>query len=591
MQTRKMPEQKPKLDKVATQQRQKMVKAAAAAAIAGAGAILAWQLWPKTPTLDTSSGIYLLPQDTWMSATIATDNERWLKFQELGIPESRGVFEDKLGKIHNDFFTSYGYDYQRDIQPWIGKQVLIGWLGLESNSTKLKVSQQQLVAIIPIANPDLAKQALERYQTPSDANLVENSYKGLSIREVKRKNGTIVSTVVDNFLAIATDRGAIERVIDTAKNGNSLLKVPGYMKALTQIEIDRPFAQIYVNVPIASTVAAENSVVNLDGDKMAQNQAQQGIAANATLELEGLRWKGISWLKPNVKQKLIVENQSYNISKTLPNDTYLMISGGNLQRLWQDYSSSAANNPIAPIKPADLSKGLEKITGLDLESEILAWSKSEFGIAIVPKVDKVDSEFSAGLVLLQHTKDRSAADKSLARLDANVSKQHGFKITKAKLRDRDVTNWATPLDSAAATRGWLDGDIAFLTLGAPVASGFAPQPQQRLTDNPLFQLATKSSLGAHNGQFYIDVDRTINAGNLPMPSFSYEVAAGLKAIRAIGVTSAVADEYHNRFDLFVHLKKAPGIAKPALAPSPKPTKSPDTKASPTPSPAASAKPN
>jgi hypothetical protein len=582
----------PEREKVSHQQRQKLVKTAAAAGIAGVGLLLVWQLWPRTATLDTSSGIYLLPQDTWMSATVATDKERWVKFQELGIPESRGVFEDKIAKLHNDFFTSYGYDFYRDIQPWIGKQILFGWVGLPSNSAKLKVAQQQIVAIVPIANPELAKQALENYKTPSDANLVENNYKGLSIREVKRRTGTVVSTVVDNFLAIATDRSAIERIIDTAKDGNSLLKVPGYTKALTQIEIDRPFAQVYVNVPIASSVAAENSAANLDADKIEQIQNQQGIAANATLETEGLRWKGISWLKPNTKNKLTVENQSYNISKNLPTDTYIMVSGGNFQKLWEDYSRSANNNALAPLKPADVTKGLEKIAGINLEAEILPWSKSEFGAAIVPKADRSDTDFSAGLVLFQHAKDRSAAEKTLARLDANVGKQHGFKITKAKLRDRDVINWSTPLDSAAATRGWLDGDIAYLTLGAPVASSFAPQPQQRLTDNPNFQLATKSSLGNHNGQFYIDFDRTINGGNLPMPTFPADIVALMKAVKSIGVTSAIADEFHNRFDLFVHLKKAPGIVKfTPPSPSPKPSKSPDAKtASPSPSPSATTSP-
>jgi hypothetical protein len=593
MQSKKMPDrhefdQKSGFQKVVAKQRQKLIGAGAAALALGGG-ILVWQLFPKTMTLDTSSGIYLLPPETWFSATVATDNERWQKFMEFGIPESRGVFLDTLGKLQTNFLSNYGYDYQRDIQPWIGKQILIGSIYNGDRSAKpgtAKVSQQELVAILPIGNADLAKKTLEADRTPGDANLVETTHKGSSVREIKRKNGAIVSTIVDNFLVIGTSRKAIERIIDTAKSGNSLLKVPGYTKALTEIEISRPFAQVYVNVPIATALGIENAPGNIDSSKIAQIQNQQGIAANAVLEPEGLRWKGISWIKPNSKQKLVVENQSQNASRSLPQNTMMMVSGGNFQKFWEDYARAAGSNPLSPLKPSEIAQGLDRTAGLSLEGDILNWSKGEYAAAIVPRAEKTDTEFSAGLVLLQQAKDKSAAEKALAKLDSNMSKKHGFKITKAKLAGKDVVNWATPLDGAAGTRGWLDNDLAFLTLGAPVASSFSPQPAQRLSDNPMFQLATKSDLGAHNGQFFIDVDRTINVGNIPLPNLPPEAIVTLKAIRTLGVTSAVKDEYNNRFDLFVHLKQAPGIAKLAPPPSPKPaTKEPEgTAPKPSPSP-------
>ena len=104
----------------------------------------------------------------------------------------------------------------------------------------------------------------------------------------------------------------------------------------------------------------------------------------------------------------------------------------------------------------------------------------------------------------------------------------------------------------------------------------------KLSDNPLFQQATRSSLNPHNGQFFIDIDRTINAGNLPLPYLSPEVRAGFQAVKSLGVTSAILDESSNRFDMFIALKKVPGIAKlpappKAIKPSPQPTKLPSPK--------------
>ena len=536
------------------------------------------KLLPGSSKLDTSNGVNLLPSDTLLSISISTEPERWQKFTEFGIPTSRAVFEKQLTKFQTDFLTSYGYDYRRDIQPWIGKQILIGYLNnpgaTPSKPAQLKIPTQQTIAILPIADRGAAQKVAQQHQTPIDANLVETSYKGIVIREFRRKAGTMAIAILDNFMVIATDRAGLQRVIDTQQNGKSLLTVPGYTKALTEIEIDRPFARIYANIPVATAVAAANSPQTLAADKLATAQNQQGIAANATLETEGIAWKGISWLKPTTKQKLVVENQGQNFAANLPANTLFMLSGGNLQRLWQDYVRSADTNPLAPIQPQDLVKNLTSLTGLELESEILNWSKGAFGVAMIPKPDKIDTEFGAGLVMLQQSTDRSAADKAFAKLDTTMSQKQAFKIANIKLGGKDVINWTSPLSGTAATHGWLDGNLAFLTLGAPVASTLIPQPQQRLSDTPLFQQSTRSSLTPHNGQLFIDIDRTINAGNLPLPYLSPEVAAGFKAVSSLGITSAILDESSNRFDLFVALKKVPGVAQlPALPSKIKPAPS------------------
>ena len=575
---------------VKQKQRQKLAKTGAATLLVGLMAIGGWKLLSgRSGTLDTSNGMNLLPQDTFFSVSISTDAERWQKFTEFGIPESRGIFQQQIAKFQTDFLTHYGYDYQRDIQPWIGKQILLGYLDNPSatvdKSAPGKATLKQTIAILPIADRGAAQRVVEQHQTPIDANLVESNYKGVAIREFKRKTGTMAIAIVDNYVAITTDRSGLERVIDTQQSGKSLLTVPGYTKALTEIEIDRPFAQLYMNVPVATAVGAASSPQTLDPARLAQAQIQQGIAANATLDTEGIAWKGISWLKPDAKQKLTVENQGQNMAENLPTNTLAMVSGGNLQRLWQDYVREADANPLAPYKPNELVKELDKVTGLTLDSEILNWSKGPFGIAMIPKPDRVDTEFGAGLVILQQASDRSAAEKAFDRLDKKMAQI--FKINKVQIGGKEATEWASPLRVIGATHGWLDRNMAFINLGAPVANTFVPQPKSRLADTALFQQSTRSNLNNHNGQLFIDVDRTINAGNISLPYISPEVRAGFQAVRSLGVTSAIFDESSNRFDIFVALKKVPGVAtRPVASPkSTKPTPAPKSPAvSPTPSP-------
>ncbi len=583
------PNSKSKLNPVTIKNKQRqrlLARTGAISLLVGVMAIGAWKLWGNSGKLNTSNGMSLLPQDTFFSVAISTDLERWKKLSEFGIPLSRGVFEEQIAKFQTDFLTHYGYDYQRDIQPWIGKQILLGYLdnpgATTGKSAQGKMPNQQTVAILPINDRGGAQRAVEQHQTPVDANLVETNYKGVTIREFKRKSGTMAIAIVDNFVAITTDRSGLERVIDTQQGGKSLLTVPGYTKALTEIEIDRPFVQVYVNIPVATAVAAANSPQTLAADKLAQSQIQQGMAANATLETDGIAWKGISWLKPDAKPRLIVDNQGQDMAGNFPADTLVMVSGGNLQRLWQDYLRSAESNPVAPVKPNDVVKNLNGITGLELESEILNWSKGPFGVAMVPKSGKIDTEFGAGLVMLQQASDRAAAEKAFTKLDGTMAQKQAFKVSKVQINGKDAIDWTSQLNISAATHGWLDRNVAYLNLGAPVANTFVPNPQSRLSDNPQFQQSTRSNLDHHNGQFYIDIDRTINAGNLPLPYIFPEVRAGFQAVKSLGVTSAIFDESSNRFDIFVALKKVPGIAKlPAIAPkstkpSPTPVKAPAT---------------
>jgi hypothetical protein len=569
--------------------RQILIGVGVTAVVAGAAGFGISKFFDGKPAkLDITNGVNLLPEDTLLSIAISTDVERWQKLREFGVPESRGVFEQKLTKLQTDFLTSYGYDYQRDIQPWVGKQILFAYLydrgAKVAKAVAENVPKQQMVALLPINNEGAAKQVLERTKIPIDANLVESNYKGVAIREIKGKKGTIASAVVSNFVVLATDRQGLERIINTQQGGKSLVTLPGYNNALKEIEIDRPFAQIYLNVPAATALTAANSPQKLAIDKIAQSQSQQGIAANATLETEGIAWKGISWLKSNAKPKLVIENQGQNLANNLPDNTLIMLSGGNLQRLWQDYVNSAQDNPLAPFQPDDAIKNLEGLTGLNLKSEILNWSKGAFGIAMVPKVDKSDTEFGAGLVLMQQVSDRSAADIAFGKLDTRMSKKQAFKVEKAKLGGKDIVNWVSSLSGTAATHGWIENNLAFLTLGAPVANSFLPQPQKKLADNPAFQQATRSSLNPHNGQFFIDLDRTINQGNLPIPYLTPEVAAFFKGSRSLGITSSILNESSNRFDLFIALKKVAGAAKlPPAPPKPKVVK-PSPSASPSPSP-------
>jgi hypothetical protein len=159
--------------------------------------------------------------------------------------------------------------------------------------------------VLPIENPTQAQQLLEKTKSQKATQFVERTYKGVQIRETQKSNAQNYSAaVLDRFFVVTNNPKTTDRVIDTYKGAASVATTPGYKEELGKIYASNPFAQLYLNVPVFSAAAAANSTRSLSVDKLAAGQQRQGVAATVTLEPEGMRFQGISWLKPNSYSKV-----------------------------------------------------------------------------------------------------------------------------------------------------------------------------------------------------------------------------------------------------------------------------------------------
>ena len=150
--------------------------------------------------------------------------------------------------------------------------------------------------------------------------------------------------------------------------------------------------------------------------------------------------------------------------------------------------------------------------------------------------------------------DRSSAEASLKQLDEVMKNQYQFQIQPGTVAGKPVINWIGPFGTLTATHGWLDGDIAFLVVGAPISDKIIPNPNYTLASTSPFQQTVPTEPNPTNGQFFLDVERT--AKNFPLPTLIPNQQTWLAATRSIGVTTSVSDSRSNRYDLFISLKKA-----------------------------------
>ncbi|HEY9621377.1 MAG TPA: DUF3352 domain-containing protein [Crinalium sp.] len=564
-----------------------------AAIVIGAGGLAAyWVIAQRKPVIASMPvGSNIIPQDALATLTFSTEPGQWRSLRQFGTPETQAVLDKNLAEFRDRFLTAYGYDYRRDIQPWIGQEITIAFLtapttvqttGPNSNSNSLEpikpaVLQQPMVMVLPIADAAAAQAVFAKTQSEAGQTWTTRNYKGVEIRESTSGPHPISAAVFGTqFVVVAPDDTALERIIDTYKGGESIASTPGYRQAIGQIAAADPFMRAYVNAPVARDLATANTIQPLPTQGMSPLQNNRGIAATLTLATEGIRIQGISWLDPDNKQRYQVQNTAAQAPKLLPRDTVLLISGGNLQQFWQTYSQPSGTDvdPKSLGNPANFRQAIQEATGLDLEQDLLSWMNGEFGLAVIPVAGQANTGTTAGIVLLTKAGDRSAADRALKRLDNVMSDRYRFKVSEDQNNGQPLVKWVSPFASLTVTRGWLSGDVAFMAIGSPATSDTLLKSTSSLEQSDTFRNVTTTDLSSNNGHFFIDVDRLLNSENsFPIPALPKNMQAFAKAIRAIGVTTAIQNERSARYDIQVLLHRT-NNSNPLPTPSPVPSGSP-----------------
>jgi hypothetical protein len=515
---------------------------------------------------DLPVGANIIPQDALFAVSLTTDAKQWQKLREFGTQQTQGELDKNLLQLRDRFLTNNGYDFQKDIQPWVGDAVTIAILAPPVSTPppkpiatdgKIENSAQSMVMVLPVKNPEIAKNILAQPKPLKQGKWIERNYQGITIKQTEGQAGENLSAAVldGRFLVITDQPQATERAIAAYQNKTSLATTGGFAENFPKIASYQPFAQFYVNVPTAARIAATTPNRHLPTQVLAQLQNNQGLAGSLTLEPEGMRLKGVSWLNPNSQRLLTVENNVGNMQNRVPAETLMLLSGNNLQRLWGDYVSTSQGNPLSPITPEQLRQGVKSLTNLDLDRDFLSWMQGEFAISIIPTTPKPGSaeDFRAGLVFMVQAKERQSAETSLQQLDDVMKNQYQFQIQPTTIAGKPVVNWVAPFGTLTATHGWLDGNIAFLVVGAPVTDKFVNQPQNTLANTLSFQQTVPPEPNPANGQFFLDVDKTINSFTLN--SLFPNQQTWLAATRSIGVKTAVNDSRSTRYDIFLSLKK------------------------------------
>jgi Protein of unknown function (DUF3352) len=217
------------------------------------------------------------------------------------------------------------------------------------------------------------------------------------------------------------------------------------------------------------------------------------------------------------------------------------------------------------VAPEQLRSGFKSLTNLDLDRDLLSWMGGEFSVSLIPTAQKSEEKdkFRAALLFLVQTNDtsgrqnlRTRAENSFKQLDEVMRSQYQFQVQNTNIAGKPVVNWIAPGGTVTSTHGWLDDDVAFLTIGGPIVDQIITKPNNSLATTSMFKTTVPSELQQTSGQLFLDIERTTKyfplASLLPNQPTQQTF---LDAIRFIGITSEVSDHRSSRYDVILTMKK------------------------------------
>ncbi|NUN65769.1 DUF3352 domain-containing protein [Pseudanabaena biceps] len=536
----------------------------------------------------------LVPKQSLMALSISTDGEALSKLDQFLSPETRKLYDQAIAETKKGL-SSGDFDYEKDIKPWIGKNVSVAilpssktasllpsnalastnrYVPMSNNSSNIDSAllAQAKVAPSKAANPpnilivaevkDKAGAAkfFEKVKTKAGGKEKQSDYKGVKITEYGEGSGSSVTAMVGDYLLVTPQKqDAMQKAIDTFKGEASLANEA---KA-DNLKIQNPVVQIYIpnfSESIVQLSALSPEAQTIPPESLEQLKQIKSMNLGVGIDDAGVRFKAVGKFDPAAIAAL--KNSPNKIMGQLPSQAFALATGFNLKNSWEQFVKSSEKTPEVK-KSLDETRAQLKASpfALDLDKDIFGWMDGEFAIASIstkPEGILAQTQGLAPLLMFQ-TSNRAGGESLLKKFDDFVT-QNGGKVGKKDVGGVAVTEWSVPgAPGAIVSHGWSQKDTLFIT-ASPIVSLFVPKPATAIDADSAFK-SVVSSLPTNNvGYFYLDADRTWSIVQTFLPPAEKEktpadVKALITSIRGLAVTAIYPNQDTGEVEAILALKK------------------------------------
>jgi hypothetical protein len=561
-------------------------------AVVVAGGVGAYFFFNKPIILPTSSAktLTIVPKQSLMAVSLSTDDEALSKLEQFLSPETKKLYDKAIAQVRKDL-SSGDFDYEKDVKPWIGKNVSIAILP-SVKTASLVPSQSQatlqnryvpmsdtgsiqfiqekavpkaqtapnILIVVEVKDKAGAEKFLtEKVKTKAGGKEKQSEYKGVKITQYGEGANASTTAMVGDYLIVTPQEQTIQKAIDTFKGDASLASLP----STDDLKIQNPVAQFYI--PNFSESIVELSALNPEAQPIPPESLEQlknvkSMNMGFGIDDAGIRFKAIGKLEPAAVAGL--KNSPNKVMGQLPSQAFSVVTGFNIKNSWEQFVKSAEKSPEIKKSINDTRSQLKSSPlALDLDKDILGWMDGEFAIASVsskPEGILAQTQGLAPLLMFQTT-NRAAGESLLAKFDDFIAKNGGT-VSKKDVGGVAVTEWsATGAPGAILSHGWSQKDTLFIT-ASPIVSLFVPKPATAIDADANFKTVISTLPTSSVGYFYIDADKTWAIFQNLIPAAEKakirpEDKALIESIRGLAVTATYPNQETAEFEAILSLKK------------------------------------
>ena len=413
-------------------------------------------------------------------ASLMVNPDRLTSLRQIIVnPSDRRQSRTELDQFKQGIAGILGFDYRRDLQPWLGDEVTVAVTTLDIDRDLENGQQPGYLMAVNTHDSQRSREFLQVFwqeRAIAGADLIFESYKGTQLiygRDLQDRSKSLsrspqnadqtspersfASAVVGNqFVLFANSPKVLRDAINTVQVAElGLASSENYQTAIAHLNQGR-VGMVFLNLPqLAALTGEESALADELAIKSEENSATyESLAIALGLDRQGLTAE-TALLTPGEIASTPAASKLIGALQYIPAASPFSVSGVNLDQSWSSLSQGVSGYQRAAElinRPIDALRDRWK---LDLPQDIFSWVKGDYALGLVPRQDERVNNKTAlpSLGDWVFVADKSAdqnAQLAIAHLD-EIAKAQGISIGSLQLSDQTINVW-TRLSTVRAAK-------------------------------------------------------------------------------------------------------------------------------------------
>jgi hypothetical protein len=390
--------------------------------------------------------VKFLPLRSQLFLSFLVNPEKLELFTQLAAkPSDRSDVRNQLASLKQQLRQNWLLDYDRDIQPWIDREITLAVTDVDLDAQPANGLQTGYLLAFAAKDAELAKTSVDAFWqrlAVNGSDLGFEQYQGISILNTSfaEDKPAIAGTILGEFVLFANDTRVLHKAIDALQKPElGLASLANYRDRIAQLDTGKNTGKVglaYVNLAeLSEELPKESLLMSLSFDKL-------GIRAKTALTMASAKGEtaGETAIAPQATQIKISKKSSGNIANAIPVSSSVII-GNNLGQTWQ-----GLQNALVPEWKQALAKAIAPIS---LEPSALAWAQNDYAIALLPKPNSAPD-----WLVVAKVEDANVTKAAIADLDRLV--RNKLTVGEISLKTQPVTIWT---NLAASDKSGVSGNV------------------------------------------------------------------------------------------------------------------------------------